>query len=100
MLPRLCARKDVAGRDRTRQQTAFKWVAKLRFLYPNLLTSACVSRCKIYTEGQAAACPQYITWVHFPELSVKLLELQSLNEVGNWSTQHYSMWLIFLIYGG
>lgn len=93
MLPRPCARKDVAARDKARQQTAFKWVGKLethwRILYPNLLTSACVFSWKIYTEGQASAVPQYITWVCFPELSVKLLEVQSLNEIGNWSAEHY-----------
>lgn len=34
-------------------------------------------------------CPQNITWFCFAEISVQLLDLQSLNEVGNWFTQHY-----------
>lgn len=41
-------------------------------------------------------CPQNITWFCFAELSVKLLELQSVNGVGNWSIQHY-WWLIFQV---
>lgn len=34
-------------------------------------------------------CPQNISWLCFAELSVKLLELQRVNEVGRWSILHY-----------